>query len=278
MSIKKDAEARGLNVSWLPDDPGWANQPQMISSLGGPANALPEGVHPVAANMLQGAKDTQAQTPMYMPFAPGTPTLNMRQHQEGARQFDESMAWDKQKWAEELALAKAKLSAGTSSGGVIDRATMGTLLQNFVDATVQQGGGWEHIENWIKSNAHLLPKDFGTDEATKVAYNYWNANYPAQQKSFSSAIGGVREYYTPEMAQPYEAGGKTYDPIAYGLGTTPQAIIGNTPEGRAEIGRRVAGNPWVHIGGGLYWNTQTGEMMDNKNENIVDQLAQAIGK
>lgn len=57
---------------------------------------------PMAQRMFEGIKSFQAQDPVYMPFAPGTKTLQAKQFDENVRQFNVADEWKKKDWTQKL--------------------------------------------------------------------------------------------------------------------------------------------------------------------------------
>lgn len=203
--LKTDAQARGLNLGWLPD-----NLPESRAPMAPDAPVMPQAMqefNPVAQQMLQAAQQQQAATPKYMPFASGTPTLDMKRYQEGARQFEEQMAFDRQRWAADQAHRAATLAAAQAATQAeaampkLNRETAGNAIQAYVDQAMARGGNWANIEGYLRANSHLLPEDLPLYDALRLAANYWHYTYPPQASGRWWETQGAPSPFNPRVRE-----------------------------------------------------------------------------
>lgn len=125
-AIVNKAKERGIDMSWLAKRNTPLATPQMPQVT--PVGAGVASLSPGAGRMLSAVGQYQANTPVYMPFAAGTPTLAAKNAEEAKRQAAaaeqmaaEQFAYQKEqdkianslRWAEHN-----RLMAGSSGGGV----------------------------------------------------------------------------------------------------------------------------------------------------------------
>lgn len=205
--IKEAARARGLNVEWLPETlQGQQGQPpqQGQPMQGQPMQAPPQGysqtmaapagpmpgqappaqanLHPEAQAMMEAIGQYQRSTGPYIPFPGGTPTLQGRQLAEQARQFDETMAWNREKMA---------ASQATSGGGQGTQPSWWWEIAEIAADAVKEGMPFDQVVDYIQARAPYYGGQGNTQAAERAALMFYEQALRPQYEMARS--GALRE-------------------------------------------------------------------------------------
>jgi len=263
--IKEAARARGLNVEWLPETlQGQQGQPpqQGQPMQGQPMQAPPQGysqtmaapagpmpgqappaqanLHPEAQAMMEAIGQYQRSTGPYIPFPGGTPTLDTRRLTEQQRQFDESMAWDRERWEADQAYRNAQLAARAAQSAPMDTWNQ---IRTIAEDAAKSGMTFDQVSQYIKMNAPYFGGPGNTAEAEQAALMFYEQAMEPALAMGEKMMRAGRSFY---VGDPY-----TRASVVDMQRSIEQAAQSYAPP--------VEGD-WEHVSGNVFRNTKTGVM------------------
>ena len=160
--------------------------------------AAPDAIRQAWQGHLGGIE--QFSRPIDAPWEGGTPTQRRRDAEEAKRQFDEEMAWQREQFAAQQALARAA-AAGGSGGDPGRRQQLTDMVYELAQTAINQGLPLSTVRNQIKRNQSLWGPDMSEDDALRLAQSFYEGKMTPQDFA-----GGVQVGSLPSTPLPFNTG------------------------------------------------------------------------
>ena len=248
----EEARKHGVDMSWLQQAQAQTPAPA-VSATGGV-----ERVSPGAQQLMEAIRQAQARSPVYMPFAAGTPTQQRRQADESSRQFEVGHEYGRdrdviaderyrQEWDYKVrqdAIANAARASGGASDRTLTERTRTALSEAMlgVDDAIQNNPAMtlnQLIDNINKQQAELTYEGVDPQALRDFAMQKYYQHHYSQ--ALQATQGGPRwDYGQDTRSMPWLE--EQYGPSAY---TKPPARQGGITRADAERYAADSGNKYT---------------------------------